>query len=40
LISAIQESGFDYSMSPKELAEGVVGGASVLWTKETDLTVQ
>jgi len=40
LISAIQESGFDYSMSPKELAEGVVGGASVLWTKKTDLTVQ
>lgn len=40
LITAIQESGFDYSMSPKELAEGVVGGATVLWTEETSLTLQ
>lgn len=39
LITAIKESGFDYSMSPKELAEGVVGGASVLWTEETSLTL-
>ncbi len=40
LISAIKESGFDYAMSPKELAEGVVGGASVLWIEETSLTLQ
>lgn len=40
LIAAIQESGFDYSMSPKELAEGVVGGATVLWSDETSVTIQ
>ena len=37
LIPAIQESGFDYGMTPRELAENVVEGAMML--HERDMTV-
>jgi len=39
LIAAIQESGFDYGMTPKELADGVVEGAMTLWERETEVTL-
>jgi hypothetical protein len=39
LIPAIQESGFDYGLSPKELAVRVVEGASTLWTQEKDVLI-
>jgi hypothetical protein len=38
LISAIQSVGFDYGMSPKEIANRIVEGADLLW--ERDLTVR
>ncbi len=34
LISDIQDVGFDYSMSPAELARNVVAGHQVLWSRE------
>jgi hypothetical protein len=37
LIAAIQGVGFDYGMSPKQIAERIVEGADLLW--ERDLTV-
>jgi hypothetical protein len=39
LIPAIQESGFDYGLSPKELADKVVEGATVLWTQEEKILI-
>jgi len=39
LIPAIQESGFDYGLSPKELADKVVEGATVLWTQEEKVLI-
>ena len=37
LLSAIQGVGFDYGMSPKEIADGVVNGAIVV--RDRSLTV-
>lgn len=37
LIPEIQEVGFDYFMSPQEVAEGVVEGASLLYERDVDL---
>jgi len=34
LIAAVEEVGFDYGMSARELAEAVVEGSEVLWEKE------
>lgn len=39
LIAAIQESGFDYGMTPKELAERTVEQAMMLWERETVVTL-
>jgi hypothetical protein len=39
LIPAIQESGFDYNMTPKELADGVVEQAMTLWEKNKKVTL-
>lgn len=39
LIPAIQGAGFDYGMSPKEIADGVVAGAMMLWERETSVTI-
>ena len=34
LIDAIQQVGFDYGMSPMEIATAVVNGASIVWERE------
>jgi hypothetical protein len=34
LIAAIQGAGFDYGMSPKQIAEAIVDGAVVIWQRE------
>jgi len=34
LIAEIQDVGFDYSMSPAEIARNVIAGHQVLWTRE------
>ena len=39
LIPAIQESGFDYGLSPKKLAEEVLEGAATLWTQEEEVSI-
>ena len=38
LVSDIQDVGFDYDMSPAEVARNIVAGHLVLWTRE--LTVE
>ncbi|WP_162901645.1 multiheme c-type cytochrome [Breoghania sp. L-A4] len=40
LIAAIQGAGFDYGMSPAQIAREVVRGASTLWTRTTRVTIQ
>ena len=40
LVAEIQEVGFDYGMSPKEIAEGVVAGHRVLWEKDVEVTLE
>ena len=40
LIAAIQGVGFDYGMSPKEIAEGLVEGARTLWEKEATVEIR
>lgn len=40
LIPAIQESGFDYNMTPKQLADGVVEQAMTLWEKDRKVTLK
>jgi nitrate/TMAO reductase-like tetraheme cytochrome c subunit len=37
LISEIQEVGFDYYMSPREIADAVVDGALVLWERTVEI---
>lgn len=37
LIAEIQEVGFDYYMSPREIADAVVEGAQTLWEREAEL---
>lgn len=39
LVAAIQGVGFDYSMSPKELADGVVAGAQVIDEKVIEVSI-
>jgi nitrate/TMAO reductase-like tetraheme cytochrome c subunit len=37
LVSAIMGVGFDYGMSPRDIADGVLAGHQVLWEREADL---
>jgi hypothetical protein len=37
LVHEIQEVGFDYGMSPRDVAEGVLAGHQVLWEKDIPL---
>jgi hypothetical protein len=37
LVHEIQGVGFDYFMSPREIADGVVDGAQVLWEREVEV---
>ena len=37
LIHEIQDVGFDYGMSPREVGQAVVDGHLVLWEREVDL---
>jgi hypothetical protein len=39
LINDIQDVGFDYNMSPREVADAIVGGHEVLWTKTLEINV-
>lgn len=39
LIDAIKGVGFDYGMSPKEIADNVVAGAVVVWEKEATVHI-
>jgi hypothetical protein len=39
LLAAIQGVGFDYGMSPAEIGRRIVDGASVLWERETIVTI-
>lgn len=39
LIAAIQDVGFDYGMSAREVADNVVAGHSVVWEKEMEIRV-
>jgi hypothetical protein len=39
LVDAIKEVGFDFGMTPREVAEGVVAGHEVLWEKTTTVKV-
>ena len=38
LVNAIKGVGFDYGMSPRDIAEGVVAGHHVLWERTVDIT--
>lgn len=40
LIDAIQHVGFDYGMSPREVADAVVAGHLVLWERKLELVVE
>jgi len=40
LIAAVQEVGFDYGMSPREVGDAVVAGHEILWTKTIALPGQ
>ena len=40
LIAAIQGAGFDYGMSPAEIAREVVRGSSVLWSRKTTVALK
>jgi len=37
LVYAIQEAGFDYNMSPRDVADAVVAGHQVVWEKDFEL---
>ena len=36
----IKDVGFDYGMSPRAVADGVVAGHEVLWEKTVEITVK
>ena len=38
LIAEIQDVGFDYFMSPREVADRVVEGAQILWERDIPLS--
>ena len=40
LIPAIQVGGFDYGMTPAQIAREVVAGASVVWSRKTRIRIQ
>ncbi|QDG78490.1 multiheme c-type cytochrome [Labrenzia sp. PHM005] len=40
LIAAIQGAGFDYGMSPAQIAREVVKGSSVLWSRKTSVKLK
>jgi len=40
LIAAIQGAGFDYGMSPAQIARKIVAGSSVLWTRKSSVRIQ
>lgn len=40
LIAAIQGAGFDYGMSPAQIARKIVAGSSVLWTRDSSVRIQ
>ncbi|MFQ5785583.1 MAG: multiheme c-type cytochrome, partial [Alphaproteobacteria bacterium] len=40
LIAAIQGAGFDYGMSPKEIADAVVAGSLVVWERRLKIDVE
>ena len=40
LIGAIQHVGFDYKMSPRQVADAVVAGHHVLWERELEIEVR
>lgn len=40
LVAAIQGAGFDYGMSPAQIAREVVKGSSVLWSRKTTVTLK
>ena len=39
LIDTIQDGGFDYGMSPAEIARAVVAGSLALWTRRAEVTL-
>jgi hypothetical protein len=39
LIDAIQEAGFDYGMSPADIAKRIVDGSAALWTRTAEVTL-
>jgi len=39
LVAEIMRAGFDYDMSPAEIARGVVDGHQVLWSREADVNL-
>jgi Cytochrome c554 and c-prime len=39
LIDAIQEAGFDYGMSPADIARRIVDGSAALWTRSAEVTL-
>jgi hypothetical protein len=40
LVAAIQSVGFDYGMSPREVADAVVTNGDVIWEREAEITLQ
>jgi hypothetical protein len=40
LVDAIQDAGFDYGMSPAEIARRIVDGSAALWTRNAEVTLQ
>ena len=38
LINEIKQVGFDYGMSPRDVAEGVLAGHVTLWEREVNLS--
>ena len=39
LVDAIKDAGFDYGMSPAEIARRIVDGSAVLWTRTAEVTL-
>jgi hypothetical protein len=40
LIGAIQVAGFDYGMSPKQIADEIVAGSQVVWERRLIIDVE
>jgi hypothetical protein len=39
LVDAVQDAGFDYGMSPAEIARAIINGSLVLWTRSAEVTL-